>query len=60
MKYSLLLIMAFSACSTPTLQQRQDNWRKFQTTTKTTCKVGRYDPAMPVDVRSWCSEVTTP
>lgn len=60
MKYSYLLILIFSACSAaPTIQQRQDNWNKYRTSVEVTCKVGRYDPAMPTDVRAWCSEVTS-
>lgn len=61
MKHVLVfLLLAAPACATPTLQQRQDSWRKFRDVTVATCKVGKYDPAIPADVRRWCSEAAEP
>lgn len=60
MRHALLLaLLPFAAsCSAPTLQQRQDNWRRFRTGVMTTCVVGAADPAMPNDVRLWCEAVS--
>ena len=53
-------IAGLSACTAPTLQQRQDNWRRYQDATRATCVVGQADPAMPPEVRAWCAEVAAP
>ncbi len=52
--FSLLML---AGCAAPTLAQKEANWRNFQSVTRATCKVGRYDPSMPSGVRSWCAEV---
>lgn len=54
------LLLAAAGCSAPTLQQRQDNWRRFRDMTRATCVVGQGDPAMPNDVRPWCERVAEP
>lgn len=57
--FAALLLFA-SGCSTPTLQQRQDNWRRFRDVTRATCAVGQGDPAMPPEVREWCARTVAP
>lgn len=58
---ALALCLLATGCATPTLQQRQDNWRRFRDVTRATCLVGAAkDPAMPDDVRQWCSRVVGP
>lgn len=52
------VLLAATGCSAPTLQQRQDNWRRLRDVTRATCVVGAADPAQPVDVRQWCSKVS--
>ena len=54
----LFCALLLSACTAPTLQQRQDNWRKVKSGTQAACVVGQADPAMPPEVREWCTEVT--
>lgn len=56
----VLFGLALSSCSAPTLQQRQDNWRKVRDVTRAECMVGQADPAMPDDVREWCVRVVEP
>lgn len=58
--HALLFCLLLPACAAPTLAQRQDAWRKFRDGTVATCKVGKYDPAMPDDVRPWCVKVVEP
>lgn len=55
------LLLALSSCATPTLQQRQANWRRVMDVTRAECMVGQHaDPAMPDDVREWCVRVVEP
>lgn len=60
MRHVLLLALLSASCATPTLQQRQDSWRKVRDVTRAECMVGQIDPAMPTDVRAWCALVTGP
>lgn len=55
-----VVLLAPLACTAPTLQQRQDNWRRFRDVTRATCVVGAADPAMPEDVRTWCVRMAEP
>lgn len=59
MKHAPLVLVCLVAlgCSTPTLQQRQANWQRWQDMTRATCVVGLTDPAMPADVRELCERV---
>lgn len=52
--------LLLSACSAPTLQQRQETWRRVRDVTRAECMLGRADPAMPPDVRDWCMVVIGP
>lgn len=54
-----LLLLALG-CQTPTLQQRQDSWRRVRDVTRAECVVGRADPAMPPEIRDWCMVVIGP
>jgi hypothetical protein len=56
----LLPLLLLAACAAPTLQQRQDSWRRYRDVTLATCMVGQGDKAMPTEVRHWCAEVTAP
>ena len=61
MRHALLpLLLLAAACTAPTLQQRQDNWRRVRDVTRAECVVGRADPAMPPEVRDWCVVVIGP
>jgi hypothetical protein len=60
MKNALVFCLLVSACSAPTLQQRQENWRRHRDLTRVGCVLGRADPAMPPDVRDWCMVVIGP
>jgi len=53
-----LALLATSACTAPTLQQRQANWRAYQDSVKATCNLGKVDPARPGDVADWCDKLT--
>jgi hypothetical protein len=60
-KYALLFaVLALASCTAPSLAQRQANWQRFVSATQATWVVGMADPAMPGNVRAWCSEVTAP
>jgi hypothetical protein len=48
------------ACTTPTLQQRQDTWSQYRDSVRATCVVGKNDPAMPADVKTWCAKAVAP
>ena len=60
MKPLLLATLLLVGCATPTLQQRQDTWLRYQAATRATCVVGSRDTAMPTEVRAWCAEVVGP
>jgi len=61
MKYlPLLLALLLSACTAPTLQQRQVNWRRVRDVTRAECVVGQADPAMPPEIHAWCRKVVEP
>lgn len=54
-------LLLLAACATPTLQQRQDNWRLYRGSVRATCVVGAaHDKAMPGDVRDWCVRAVGP
>ena len=55
-----LLVLLVTGCTAPTLQQRQDDWRKYQNLVRSTCAIGKKDPAMPTEVKAWCAEVEAP
>jgi hypothetical protein len=53
------LLIAASACTAPTLAQRQENWRAYRKSVTFTCEVGmQADASMPEDVTGWCQRVT--
>ncbi len=62
MRHVLLpALLLVAGCATPTLQQRQDNWRYWQGSVRATCLVGAAkDPALPDDVRRWCKVTVDP
>lgn len=54
----LALLLTASACTAPTLAQRQETWRAYRKSVTYTCAVGmQADRAMPEDVMDWCVEV---
>ena len=54
-------LLALASCAAPTLQQRQDNWRRYRDTTRAVCLIGAAkDRAMPTEVKLWCVNVVDP
>lgn len=56
----LVSVLLFAGCAAPTLAQRQANWRLYRNGVMATCEIGKADPAMPIDVDSWCRIVSEP
>jgi hypothetical protein len=64
MKYALptlVLCLCGTACSSaPTPAQRTAAWFKLRDVTRAECVIGKNDPMMPAEIRTWCDRVVLP